>query len=190
LGSLLSRTVSTAEEPRRAITVRGVLELAVVVVFALLIWNNYSLRRQQARSAAAVKSARAFAVHDSIDSLPVVEWNGSQRRLQLDRRTIVAIVDPGCDSCRHLLAELRPESGAQVFSVASLAATRAMAEARGITAVTHVLGDSGVGPLDPRLHIYPQLFVVDRGKVVRTCASIDECATTTTVVGASPVPGQ
>ncbi|HEV7920224.1 MAG TPA: hypothetical protein VGR02_05480 [Thermoanaerobaculia bacterium] len=151
---------------------RGVLEAAVIVVFALLVWNNYSLRRQHIRpAAAAVKSARSFVVHDSLSALPVTDLTGAARTLALSQRTIVAIVDPRCDSCRTLLAAIRPESGAQVLSVASLAETRAMAEASGLQSVTYVLGNS----TDPRLQIYPQLFVVDGGKVVRTCASMAEC---------------
>lgn len=164
--------------PRSASVLRGVLELAVVVVFAFLIWNNYTLRRQHSRAVAAVKSARAFIVHDSISALPIVELNGAPATLPLERRTIVAIVDPRCDSCRALLARIHPNSGVQVVSVAPMAETRAMAQESGLGSVTHALATPENARADPRLQIYPQLFVVDQGHVVRTCASIDECATT------------
>jgi hypothetical protein len=153
---------------------RGLLESAVVVVFVLLVWSNLSLRRQHGHAAAAVRSARAFTVHDSISALPVVELSGAAGTLPLGGRTIVAIVDPRCESCRELLARIRPDSGVQVLSVAPLAETQTMARDTGLAAVTHMLGNPQ--PPDPRLQIYPQLFVVDQGHVVRTCASIVECA--------------
>jgi hypothetical protein len=170
--------VSVEVKPRSAVVVRGALELAVVVVFAFLIWNNYTLRRQQTRAAAAVKSARAFTVHDSIAALPIVEWNGARGTLLLNGRTIVAVVDPRCDSCRTLLAGIRPDSGVQIVSVAPLAETRAMAQETGLGSVTHALATPENARLDPRLQIYPQLFVVEQGHVVRTCASIEECTGT------------
>jgi hypothetical protein len=149
---------------------RPVLELAVVAVFALLVWNNYSLRRQHA-AAAAVRSARAFLVHDSVAPVSVTDLAGAPQMLPLNGRTIVAVVDPRCDSCRELLSTIRPDSGAQVLSVAPLAETRTMAQTAGLNAVTHVLQSAA----DRRFQIYPQLFVVERNQVVRTCASMTEC---------------
>jgi hypothetical protein len=149
---------------------RRTLEAAVVVVFALLIWNNFALRRQTAHAAAAFKSARAFAVHDSFGALPVTELTGARATLPIDGRIIVAIVDPQCDSCRALLADIRPDSGIQVLSVAPLPETTAMARNKRLTAITHVIETR-----DPKLQIYPQLFVVEGGKVVRTCATVAEC---------------
>jgi hypothetical protein len=180
--------VSPTDKPRSAILFRGVLEAAVVVVFALLVWNNHTLRRQQTRSAAAVKSARSFAVHDSVAAIPVTDLNGAVSMLPLDRRTIVAIVDPRCESCRTLLARIRRDSGVQVLSVAPLAETRAMAEATGLITVTHALGNPAPAGNDPRLQIYPQLFVVENGQVVRTCASIDECTMSSALGRGSPTP--
>jgi hypothetical protein len=168
--------VTGDNEPRHGIPARAVLESAVVVVFLLLIWQNYSLRRRSALSAAAAKNVRAFGVHDSIDELPVLDLAGVRTTLRFDGRTIVAIVDPGCDSCRHLLAEIRPDSGVQVLSVASVAQSRTIAEAGGLLAVTHVLSEPLPARIVPQLHVYPQLFVVENRRVVRTCASLTECA--------------
>lgn len=145
-------------------------------MFALLLWQNFALRRQLAHSAAAGRSARAFAVHDSIEPLPVIDLAGSRSTFQPGRRMVVAIVDPRCDSCRKLLAQIRPDSGVQVLSVAPLEETRAMAQNSGLTAVTHALGKPLPARNELQLSIYPQLFVVDGGHVVRTCASINECA--------------
>ena len=115
-------------------------------------------------------------MHDSIEPLPVVDLTGARSTFQFDRRTVVAIIDPRCDSCRKLLAQIRPDAGVQVLSVAPLAETRAMAQSSGLTAVTHALGEPLPKRNELQLSIYPQLFVVDGGQVVRTCASVDECA--------------
>jgi len=168
--------VTGDNEPRNSFPARAVLESAVVVVFLLLIWQNYSLRRRSALSAAAVKNVRAFGVHDSIDELPVLDLAGGRTTLRFDGRTIVAIVDPGCDSCRQLLAEIHADSGVQVLSVATVAQTRTIAEAGGLTAVTHVLSEPVPARIEPQLHVYPQLFVVENHRVVRTCVSLAECA--------------
>jgi len=149
----------------------------VVVIFALLVWNNYTLRRERAGVAAAAKSARALAVNDHVGSLPIIELTGTRSTLQLDRRTIVAVVDPRCGSCQHLLNGIRAGSGVRVLSMAPLAETIAMAQGNGLSDVTYVLQNSDAARIDPRLQIYPQLFVVERGRVVRTCVSIAECAT-------------
>lgn len=96
---------------------------------------------------------------------------GAAQTLPLNARTIVVVVDPRCDSCRVLLTTIRPDSGAQVLSVAPLPETRTMAQTAGLNAVTRVLQSAA----DRRFQIYPQLFVVEKNQVVRTCASMAEC---------------
>jgi hypothetical protein len=154
--------------PRSRLSLRVVLEWAVVVVFALLIWNNYTLRRQQVRAAAATPR-QAFAARDVFRALPVVDTTGRESVLELAHgRAVVAIVDPRCESCRELIAQLRG-TRAHVISLAPMAETRKM----------NVPAYVARAPLPPeverQLQIYPQLFVVDRGKVVRTCATVAEC---------------
>jgi hypothetical protein len=164
------------EERPRKFSFRFVLEAAVVVVFLLLIWNNYTLRRQQVRAAAASKSAHGFVPKDVVGSIPTVALDGTRGTLDLRQaRSIVAIVDPRCESCKDIIATLRPQPGLQVLSVAPLDETRAMATRSGLTAVTRVLGEPLPGSTGAQYHVYPQVFVVDRGFVVRTCASVAEC---------------
>lgn len=171
----MSVVTDAGREPRRALPVlKTVLEIAVVVVFALLVWNNYTLRRQQARSAAAAKSTRGFAVREQIGAIPAMSLDG--RRSDLDLRTgrgIVAIVNPSCDSCRELMAAARNVPDVHVLSAASLADTRALAKDLGPN--TRVLPQPLGGALGERLRIYPQVFVIDRGEIVRTCSTLAEC---------------
>ena len=170
---------SSAPDARRerrspAAVLKTVLEFAVVVVFGLLIWNNYTLRRERARSAAAVDFVRGVAAGERIGVIPALALDGRRRDLDLrDGRAIVAIVKPGCASCDPLIASARNEPDVHVLSVASLADTRALAKDLGPDPA--VLAPPAGGGLAASLQIYPQLFVIDRGQIVRTCARIEEC---------------
>jgi hypothetical protein len=160
----------------RTDALRTVLEVAVVVLFALLIWKNYALRRQA--RAAAVPSGRqhAFVARDAIASIPIVDLAGKPGVLDLQSgRTTIAVVDPGCDSCQELIGTLRGASGVRVLSVAPADETRKLAEQSGLGNAVSALGQPLPKPIAPQLQIYPQLFIVDHGKVVRTCASWSEC---------------
>ena len=162
------------EQRRTPVLLRTLLEVAVVVVFVFLIWNNYTLRRQQNRSAAAVKSARGFAVREQVGAIPAMTLDGKQRDLDLRAsRGIVAIVNPSCESCRELVASTRGVPDVHVLSVASAEETRAMA--KDLSPNTRVLPKGLGGELGQRLQIYPQLFVIDRGEIVRICKDIREC---------------
>ncbi len=155
---------------------RTLLEAAVVVVFILLVWHNYTLRRKA--HAVAVPSVRqhAFVARDFIESIPIIDLAGKPGALDLrSSRNLIAIVDPRCDSCRELVATLHAVPGLRVISEAPVDETRAMAEKFGLTAVTSALGQPLPKPIEAQLQIYPQLFIVDHGKVVRTCATFAEC---------------
>lgn len=151
---------------------RPILEGAVVVVFALLVWNNFSLRRQQAVMARAAVQARGFVPKDVIGDVSMVKLSGEPAHLRINQgRHVVAVVDPRCDSCRELVATLRPSSDLVVVSLAPPELTRTMVAQSGLAAVTHTLRKPNASPWQ----IYPQVFVVDGGTVVRTCLTIAEC---------------
>jgi len=171
----MSVATDVGREQRRTLPLlRALLEVAVVVVFVLLIWNNFTLRRQQTRAAAAVKIARGFAVHEQLGAIPATTLDGKRGDLDLrNARGIVAIVNPSCDSCRELVASARNAPDVHVLSAASLAETRALAKDLGPN--TRVVAPNVGGELGARLKVYPQLFVIDRGRIVRTCAQIAEC---------------
>ena len=165
------------EERPRALSLRILLEAAVVVVFLLLIWNNYTLRRQQSGAAATRPAThRGFVPRDMLAQVPVTGLDGTRGTLDLQhRRGVVAIVDPRCDSCRELIATMRGASGVSVISLAPAEPTRAMAQEAGLLASTHLLAGPLPEAVEAQMHIYPQLFVVDRGRVMRTCATLAEC---------------
>lgn len=167
-------TELATEQPRTR-GLRVVLEAAVVVVFVLLIWNNYTLRRQP-RIAASPGPSRGFVPKDFLESIPTIAMDGTRGTLDLrGSRAVVAVVDPRCDSCRELVASFRPEPNLHVLSVAPLEETRNMVAKAGLSPVTRALGEPLPARIETQLRVYPQLFVVDRGKVVRTCATISEC---------------
>ena len=168
-------TELVTEQPRSR-NLRMVLEVAVVAVFLLLIWNNYTLRRDQARLIAATPPVRGFVPKDVLPAIPTLALDGTRGTLDLGQtRATVAIVDPRCESCKELIATLSPRPDLQVLSVAPLPETRAMATQSGLTAVTRLLGEPLPGSVGSQLRVYPQIFVVDRGRVVRTCATAAEC---------------
>lgn len=163
-------------ETPRTRGLRMLLEAAVVVVFVLLIWNNYTLRRQQTRGTPETTPKRGFVPKDSIESIPTIALDGKPGTLDLRQsRSVIAVVDPRCESCKELIATLRPQPNLHVLSVAPLPETRTMATQSGLTAITRSLGEHPPTRTGTQFHVYPQVFVVDRGKVVRTCATIDEC---------------
>jgi hypothetical protein len=164
------------ERPRLRPT-RFILETAFVVVFALLIWNNYTMRRHASgHAAASMIPHRGFVPKDRIATLPTVDLTGRAGTLDLrNGRTLVAVVDPRCESCRELIATMRETPGARVLSVAPLDETRTMAKQAALLAPIAMVGTGVPKSIAPQLEIYPQLFVVDRGVVVRTCATVEEC---------------
>ena len=81
-------------------------------------------------------------------------------------------MNPGCESCRELIASAREVSGVHVLSAASLEESRALAKDLGPNA--RVITPFG-GALGARLQVYPQVFVIDRGEIVRVCRDIREC---------------
>src|SRR5215213_3285951 len=121
----MSAVTDAGREQRQTLPVlRTLLEVAVMVVFALLIWNNFALRRQQARAAAAVKDAHGFTVRERVGAIPATTLDGARRDLDLtSSRAVVAIVNPGCESCRELIAATRGMPDVRILSVAPLSET-------------------------------------------------------------------
>lgn len=169
----MTEIVETRSRPD---VLRTVLEIGVVVLVALLIWKNFALRRQARAIAAAPVRQHAFVARDAVTSIPIVDLTGKRGALDLQSgRTTIAIVDPGCDSCRELVASLRGASGVRVLSLAPLDETRQLAAQSGLGAAVSAIGSPLPKPVAAQLQIYPQLFIVDHGRVVRTCLTIAEC---------------
>ncbi|MFP5247116.1 MAG: hypothetical protein ACLGH0_10520 [Thermoanaerobaculia bacterium] len=165
-----------AEEPTRARSLRIVLEAAVVVVFLLLVWSNYKLRQDQQREAGAAKSRRGFVVKDHISTIPTLDLTGQRSELDLSQgRKIVAIIDPRCESCRELIQTLRGTKDVHILSVATPEETSHVARGFGLASMTRSIAKPLPEKIEGQLHIYPQLFVVDHGQVVRTCVKLSEC---------------
>ena len=152
------------------------LEVAVVVLCAVLIWQNMTMRRQVAAVASQGGRVLRFAANELFNPVPVVDMNGRRAALPLqDPRTLIAVVEPGCDSCIRVMRELRDAPGVRIVSTANLEDTRRAAESTGVTASTFVLGTPIPRGIRARFTVYPQLLVVERGRVVRTCATVAEC---------------
>lgn len=139
-----------------------------------MIWQNYKLRQMVA--AVPHPAPSAVTVRDRMMALPVMNLDNKSVALEFrGTRTMVAVVSPNCGSCEALLGQLPREPSTRVLSIGPLAATKAMAERYDIARQTFILTPSSPKELDRALRAYPQLFVVDRGQVVRTCATVAEC---------------
>ena len=107
---------------------------------------------------------------DVIRTVPAKDLDGHAHVVDLQHgRNVVAIVDPSCASCRELVATMDVLPAVQVFSVASAEASRPLAAK--IHGTTSIVGNDAPA----QFHLYPQLFIVDDGLVVRTCAKVSEC---------------
>ncbi|HET8775752.1 MAG TPA: hypothetical protein VFP80_18285 [Thermoanaerobaculia bacterium] len=171
----MSVAADAGHEQRRPLPLlRTILEVAVVVVFVFLIWNNFALRRQQSRTAAAAKSSRGFVVRDQIGVIPATMIDGRRNDLDLrNSRGIIAIVNPTCESCRELVASAHNAPDVHVLAYTSPA--EAAAQAKNLGPAARYLPQNLGGALGDRLRIYPQVLVIDHGEIVRTCARLEEC---------------
>jgi hypothetical protein len=160
---------------KRVVTIASVvLPLAALAVFLLILRQNAILRKQLT---AKLSSSDRFYAGDRLDRLQVADMQGRSTVLELkDKRIILAVVQPSCASCELLIRGVRPGSNTAVLSLATAAETRPIVEPVGIAPMTFSIAGQ---PLDPKLaaklSFYPQILLVDRGAVVRTCASLDYC---------------
>ena len=146
---------------------RVTVELAVVVVFLLLLYQNMELRRRPTTTRARPDH---FAAGDAFPRLKVFDKTGKPSDLDLSSgRTLVLIGDPSCPSCQKHLQELG--ANAIILSVADMKSTRASAFA----AFPGAVYSPTAPPRDTRFRRVPQVIVVDARKIVRTCADVKDC---------------
>ena len=175
----MSEMATPPSQAQRSRLATRALEVGVAIVFVALAWNNYTLRRDLARARAgspARGAGSSFTPGESLTAVQAVDLAG--RPVTLDfrtSRTLVAIVNPACKSCETTVASLKGATGARVLSVASVAETRPLMERGGIAHFAYSLPASTTGELGRKMYHYPQTFIVDRGIVVRTCRSVEEC---------------
>ncbi|HEX9986269.1 MAG TPA: hypothetical protein VGF69_23620 [Thermoanaerobaculia bacterium] len=158
------------------------LEIGFAILFVVLAWNNFTLRRQLA--AAAVTPARSgadanFVAGDRLGRLDVLDLTGRKASLDLSTgRTLVAVVNPTCKSCVQTVAELSAArlKNARVLSVASPAETSPLVTRANLAAFTSVVPPNLNGDTGRKLVHFPQVLVVDQGTVVRTCKTVAECS--------------
>lgn len=146
-----------------------VLEIALAAALLFLVWQNAQLRR---KATLAMRSAATrFHAGDSLPGLQVIDLAGKPQTLRFQKgRVVVALVDPGCGSCAAVIRDLRPVATARIISVVDLAATGPLL--RGTP--NAYVSDRG-DPLRRQFGKVPQIFVVEQGTVMRTCASAREC---------------
>ena len=151
-----------------------VLEVLVVALCVALLWQNLKLRRQLVGAARAARSSGRFSAGDPLSTVSVLDLRGHATTLDLRRdRTVILIVDPRCDSCVAILKGISGPARVRVVSTATLETTRQLADVR-TRDMTYVV-NPGSREHRTKMTAYPQILLVDRGKVVRTCAALGEC---------------
>lgn len=151
------------------------LQAAALVVLILVVRQNARLRRQ---IGGRIASCDRFAAGDRVGRLPLSTLAGRQEPVDFTQgRRALVIVDPNCGTCARTIAAIKPGAPITVLSLARAEETRAVAERANIAAMTYTYAPSGKLPavVDQKLRYYPQILLIDRGVVVRTCQTIGDC---------------
>lgn len=149
-------------------------QIAAIVVFALVVRQNFTYRRAlNARLASSQPSQ--FIAGERLEQLQLADLSGTALRLDLRRgRTVIAIVDPSCASCEATIAEGRHTPYVKLISVGSAAANTVLAQSAGGPVYTIANGPAPAA-VARKLRKFPQILLVDTGVVARTCARLAEC---------------
>ena len=147
---------------------RIALEIAVVVVFALLLKQNWELRHRPATMA----QPTSFEAGQMLPSVKVTAADGKKGVLDPGSgRKLLLIGDPRCPSCETYLEKM-PADNTMVLSIANSDTTRSSSFASKYRGPIYSLAEP---PRDRRLHRVPQLLLVESRRVVRTCADPGDC---------------
>ncbi|HEX6095622.1 MAG TPA: hypothetical protein VF432_04795 [Thermoanaerobaculia bacterium] len=157
------------------------LEALVLIAVVALVWSNYALRKRLKTPAfGSTAEVRAFAVGERLTRVPVTQPGRPNQVLDFThRRALVAVVNPSCGTCQSIVeAAASNRSLEPVFFTARESAAELVRRAAplGLSDRIFALDPSLPRPFQDRFVINPQIFIVDRGKVVRTCDNVPECA--------------
>ncbi len=171
IGNATEREGSFREAGRAALRI---LELGAIVVFCLLVWKNAELRRQL--TSATGGQSRVLTAGQRLDGLQITDLNGQRRDFKPEaERSLVIVVDPGCGSCDRVLAAVPPTVQPYVLSIGKADATKKMAERYKLLSSTFLVQPPLPATLDRAFRSSPQIVAVQRGSVMRTCATLLEC---------------
>ena len=164
------------------------LEAAVVVAMALLIWTNLALRRENDGLRHALElsrraaSSRVFHPGERFEYAGLVAPGGGvlQQGQMAAERQLVLIVDPSCGTCEEETRELRARrhDGSMppmIVSTGTAADTAAFAQRLDVTGITFRLSESVAPEVRVKYSRTPQVFVAARGTVMTVCASVAGC---------------
>jgi len=147
---------------------RIALEIAVVVVFAILLKQNWQFRHIKAN----LPRPTSFEAKETLPSLNVIGADGKKGIFDPGPgRNLLLIGDPRCGSCEHVLQQM-PADHSMVLSIANPETTRSSKFASVYHGPIYSLTEP---PRDARLHHVPQILLVESQRVVRTCADVRDC---------------
>lgn len=165
---MTAETESMTRRDRILRWARMTVELAVVVVFVFLLYQNVELRRRPTPTTRA--RLDRFAAGDTMPTFKVVDKAGKLSTLELrPGRTLLLIGDPGCPSCQTHVQALGAD--AVILSTADFTTTKASSFA----AFPGPVYSLAAAPTDVRFRRVPQVVVVESRRIVRTCADPKDC---------------
>lgn len=156
------------------------LEAIVLIAVVVLVWSNYMLRKRINTPAfGPAAGIRAFAVGERLTRVPVTQPGRPKHVLDFTaRRALVAVVDPSCGTCQSIVAAIAATKPLEpVLFTARESAPELVRRAAplGLSDRVFALDPSLPPKFQDRFVINPQVFIVDRSKIVRVCDTVQEC---------------
>ena len=147
---------------------RVTVEIIVVVLFVLLLYQNWTLKHPA--TVPRPGGAERFGAGDIFPKIPVVDRLGRPSTLGFRAgRTLLLIADPGCPACETQLRALAPD--AVILSTANFATTRS-SPLSSFPGMVYSLAEI---PPDVRFRRVPQVVIVEAQRIIRTCADTKSC---------------
>ena len=162
---------------RRPATILIVLgQIAVLVIFFLLIRKNLQLQRLVKARVELARSGTRFYAGDRLQSLSLRDMTDRNVVLDVQQgQTLLVVIHPGCGSCSAAIDEVSSVEGASVVSLAPLAETRRMAQTKGLRSAYVARQESMPPAVARKLTHYPQIVVIEQGTIIRTCNTVAHC---------------
>ena len=166
----------------------ALVRVAFLVVFAGLVYSNFSLRRQleaALNTSTAGRSAGMFAAGDTVPRF--VARDRSDRAATLGgasgRDRLLVLVHPKCKYCMQLVKGIaaRPASNLTVVSIVPKHLSAEVTKAIPGSVPLYFIDQIQKSPLAPHAHGVPQILRVSPdGRVTEVCRSIESCRPSTT----------
>ncbi len=156
-------------------TIAGYVAQALLIgLVAFMLWAHTGMKRRVIAAERMVGGH--FAAGDALAELVVLDTAYRQSTLSFQSsRVQVVLVNPSCDSCAAVARTLGGHPQTLVLTMAPPQAAKEFVERYRVANPTYAIARPLPRGVGARMGAAPQIFVIDHGRVVRTCASLTEC---------------